>query len=129
MKELNKWVEDKYMKLYKKYITSRSIFIILNLISLVLVASMVILGIFAIKKNPFENTKPYYVAVLVLTGAVGFFTSIISFFSINKNANKCREQYDLVKEEYSKYKANEGKYDDKNKDSILIDSIYKITEE
>ena len=126
-KDLQKWTEKIYMKAYRKYIKSRTWFITLNIISLVLIALMIMLNIYAIKKNPFDNTKIYYVLIAVISGLIGLFTSISSFMSFKKNGIKYKEQYEAIKEEKKAYKKSSGKYDDKLKDEIFIEEVYKIT--
>ena len=127
MQELHKWTENEYMKLYKKYIRSRLWFIILNVLSFVLVASMVILNIYAIKKNPFPDTIKLYVSIAILTGFVGLLTSLVSFFTLNKNSNKYKEQYENVMEHYKNYKKQVGQYEKAStRDQVLIDSVLEI---
>lgn len=127
MKENKNWVEEQYKNLYKKYINSRSWFIILNILSFTFVASMVILNIYAIKKNPFENTKVLYVAIAILSGFIGLLTSLVSFFTLNKNSNKFKKQYEDVATQYKMYKNKEGQYEPiKNRDEVLIDEILRI---
>ena len=125
--ELRKWSEKIYMKAYRKYIKSTTWFIALNILSLVLVALMIMLNIYAIKKNPFQNTKIFYVLIAIVSGFIGLLTSISSFMSFKKNGVKYKEQYEAIKEEKKAYKKSHGKYDDKLRDEIFIEEVYKIT--
>lgn len=130
MQDLKRWTEDKYVALYKKYINSRAWFILLNVISLVLVASMIVLNLYAIKKNPYPDTKLLYVVIAILTGFLGLMTSAVSFFTLNKNSNRFKKQYQDVKEQYSLYKKKEGHYSTaKTRDEILVDEVLKIVHE
>lgn len=126
MEDLNNWTKNIYMKLYKKYLYSKICFITLSVISFSLIALMIILNIFAIKKNQFRNTVPLYVAISILTGFVGLSTSIVSFFTLNKNSNKYKTQYKHIEEEYKLYKAKEGKYEGSTRDEVIINSIMLI---
>lgn len=130
MQDLKKWTEDKYVTLYKKYFNSRTWFIVLNVLSFVLVASMVILNIYAIKKNPYPDTIKFYVSIAILTGFMGLITSIVSFFTLNKNTNKFKKQYQDVREQYNQYKKKDGQYSNaKTRDEILVDEVLKIIHE
>ena len=124
-KELHKWVENKYIKLHKKQVKSKTIFIILNIIALLFSASMIILSIYSIKKNPYSDTKWLYVMVAILVALMSLCSSMLSFFSLNKNMNEYNKQRILVNKEYSSYKKNEGKYKNTNEE-LLIDSILEI---
>ena len=127
MQELNKYVERKYLKLYKKYLVSKTWFILLNVLSIFLVALMVILNLYAIKKNPLADTKVYFVVISILSGFIGLLTGLASFFTIRKNANEYHERYEFIKNEYDAWKTSKGKYNDKNKDEILIDEVLSIS--
>lgn len=130
MQDLKKWAEDKYITLYKKYFNSRAWFIALNVLSFALVASMVILNIYAIKKNPYPDTVKLYVSIAILTGFMGLITSIVSFFTLNKNTNKFKKQYEDVREQYNQYKKKDGQYSNaKTRDEILVDEVLKIIHE
>ena len=127
-KDLHKWVENKYIKLHAKQVKSKAVFITLNIIALLFSASMIILSVYSIKKNPFSNTKWLYITVAILVALMALFTSLLSFFSLNKNMNKYNKQHILVNEEYSFYKKQEGKYKSKNEE-LFIDSILRIINE
>ncbi len=127
-KELSKWTEKIYMKAYRKYIKSRTWFIILSVLSILLVAIMIMLNIYAIKKNPFgDDSKLYYVIIAIIAGLIGLLTSISSFMSFKKNGVKYKTQYELIKDEKKAYKSKSGKYKAKERDEIFIEEIYKIT--
>ena len=127
-KELRVWTEKIYMKAYRKYIKSRTWFIFLNVLSLFLIAIMIMLNIYSIKKNPFQDTKVYYVLIAIISGFIALLTSVSSFLSFKKNGIMYKKQYEAIKEEKKAYKKGHGKYDDKNKDEIFIEAVYKISD-
>lgn len=130
MKELNLWVEKKYKNLRDKYLKSRMWFILLNVFSFLMMSLMIIVNVYAIKKNVyFRNVVPLYVAISILTGFIALITSILSFFTLNKNSNNYKNQYKLINQEYKMYKSNEGKYSVKSKDEILVDSVLEIIQD
>ena len=124
-KELHLWVEEKYIKLHKKQLKSKFFFIILNVIALLFAASMIILSVYSIKKNPYSDTKWWYVTIAILVGLMSLLTSILSFFSLNKNMNRYNNHHKQVNEEYLSYKKKEGKYK-KHDEELFIDSILEI---
>ena len=127
--ELKKWTESVYMKLYRKYLVSKTWFIILNVLSSILIASMVILNIYAIKKNPYADTKIYYVLIAIFSAFIGLLTSLVSFFTLNKNSNKYKEQAKDLRHQLNLYKKKEGKYESKERDKLILDEITNITTE
>lgn len=126
MNNINKYVESKYMKLYKKYTLSRTLFIVLNVLSFFLIALMIILNIYAIKKNPLSDTKIYFVVISILSGFVALLTSLASFFSLRKKSSDYKERYEQIKDEYKAWEKGKGKYTGKDKDGIIIDEILRI---
>ncbi|MCR8612920.1 MAG: hypothetical protein NC236_00335 [Mycoplasma sp.] len=123
---IKNWVEKKYRLLYRKYLISKIWFIALNLISFFLVAAMIILNIYAIRKNPFQDTKPLYVSLAVLTGFVGFFTSVTSFFTLNRSSNIYRKQLKEIENEKKLFNSKDEKYNVKNKNEVFLNSILEI---
>ncbi len=128
-KDLRKWTEKVYMKAYRKYIKSKTWFIILNVLSITLVAIMIMLNIYAIKKNTFNDpSKLYYVIIAVIAGLIGLLTSISSFLAFKKNGKKYKEQYELIKNEKKAYKSKSGKYKPaKTRDELFVEEVYNIT--
>lgn len=127
MKEINKWVEEKYTKLYKKSVNSKVWFAIINIISFAMVASMVILNIYSIKKNPYHDTVKFYVAIAIITSFIGLLTSVTSFFTLNKSSNTYGKQYEEINKEYKLYKEKKDHYKGKDRDALIIDRVLEIT--
>lgn len=102
---LNKEVVKIYFSFKKKYWIAKCFYIILNLILFLFLAAVAIVSVYALKKNPFPNTKIYFVITTVLSGVLTFISSLISLIKWNQKrdffANKLK-QLKVIEEEYHK---------------------------
>lgn len=102
---LNKEVMKIYFSLKKKYWITKCFYIILNLILFLFLAAVAIVSVYALKKNPFPNTKIYFVITTVLSGVLTFISSLISLIKWNQKrdffANKLK-QLKVLEEDYHK---------------------------
>lgn len=127
--QLEKYVERKYLVLYKKYLVSKFWYISLNILSALLIALMIILNIYALRKNKVPDTKIYFVAIAILSGFIAMLLGLSGFFVLKKNANSYKENYLKIIAEEKQWKAKEDEYKKENRDEILISKILEITSE
>jgi len=113
---------------YKKYKRSSNIFITLNIISFVLAAGLVILNLYAIRKNPSQDTitKVMFVATSILTGIGAMITALLSFFVFRKKALSSKEKAEAIGHEKDLHKHKGEPYNEKDRDQKLIDKVVKI---
>lgn len=124
--ELDMWVEKKFRFMYKKFIKSRTWFATLNIISFFLIASLIILNLYSIKKNPFQETKIFFLLISILSTAVGALIAIASLFAFKKRYNEYKESAIQLAKEYKMYKAGVGEYEFSNKTEVFIANFDRI---
>ncbi|WKX02813.1 hypothetical protein [Candidatus Mycoplasma mahonii] len=119
-----------YMKVYTKYLKSRLVFIFLNVLLIAFVSLMIIINLFAIKKNVFDSTKIYYVVIAIGSTLIGLLTSMSAFMLFRKNGITAKEQYKNIKLELKAYKASIGKYkiNEAERQQLFIEEIHKISD-
>lgn len=128
-KNMESWVEAKYMKLKTKYVLSMYGFVTLNILSFAIAAAIIILNLFAIRFNDVDSTKPLFISISALGGFVSFITTLISFFTLKKAAAVSKTKMERIEIESNKHTKKVDEYADKNRDHILVKKITDIYNE
>lgn len=128
-------LENKILSLHKFFVKkkrrSNGIFIFLNVLAFFIVAGVVILNLYAIRKNPAHgNNKIILMFVLtsILSGISGVISALLSFFVFRKKAKAATEKIKSISYEKNMWKNKQARYADANRDQIIIDRILKIIE-
>lgn len=124
--KLNQWAELKYLNLQRKYVQSVTIFTILNILSFSIAAAIVVLNLFALKNNEIPSTKPFFIAIAIISGVVAFLTALLSFFKFKTSANKAKVKIEKINEEIRSFESKEDKYKNKDREHLLINNITLI---
>ncbi len=123
MNQEQKHIIEKYWKKYKKkYLISRSIFVIINVFVFTASALLIVLNLFTLKYNDqFPEIKDIFIALAIITGIGTFFISIVSAFQWKEKKQKYSEQIAAIS------KISEHKEEISNEDFFkLIDDLEKI---
>lgn len=127
--KLNQWVELKYLNLQRKYLQSVTIFTILNILAFSVAAAIVVLNLFALKNNEIPSTKPYFIAIAIISGLVAFLTALLSFFKFKTSANKAKTKMNKINDQIKLFEAKAEPYNTKKAEHILIENITSIYNE
>lgn len=126
---MESWVEAKYMKIKTKYVVSMYGFIGLNILSFAMAAAIVILNLFAIRFNDDDTTKVLFILISAIGGIVSFVTTLLSFFTLKKQATISKTKMERIEDESKKHSAEEGIYKSADRDHILVKNITTIYNE
>ncbi|MCC3161114.1 MAG: hypothetical protein K4H23_05240 [Mollicutes bacterium PWAP] len=128
--ETQVFVEKQFIKLRKKRMTQILIIVSINILLFLITATLVVLNLFAIKKNPENDIKWLFVVLIVLSGIGSLISSIISIFVFKNKVPKLRDKIIRIKEIKKKYKKSIDQFDNpKNKKDIYVSQIVEIIEE
>lgn len=122
-------VNSIYNKLSKKLRKALSIFTIINMIIFLLSAGIIILNIYAIRKNPADDnfTKWIFVAMTIMVTISGVVGSITSLYVFRKRNKDVTDKLQKIEEEKEKYLSKTDDYKDiKLMDEKLIENVTKI---
>ena len=122
-------VNEIYLELKKRYKGSTRIFLLINLTIFIVSAVIIVLNVFAIRKNPADQPfiKWLFVAVTILTAVSGFIGSLISLYVFRKRNKSILEKTDKIEFERKQHKEKAGDYAlTTNRDAMLINKVTKI---
>lgn len=128
-KNMETWVEGKYMKIKYKYLISMYGFIALNILSFAIAAVVIILNLFAIRYNDDDSTKILFICISALGGFVSFITTIISFFTLKRAASVSKTKMERIEIESNKHTNKIEEYSGKDRDQVLVRNITQIYNE
>ncbi len=94
MNEEQKNIIGEYWKKYrKKYLYSKSMFVLINVFVFVASALLIVLNLFTLKYNDqFTEVKDIFIALTIITGVGTFFISIVSAFQWKEKKEKYNNQ-------------------------------------
>lgn len=129
---LNNQILEIHEFFIKKRKRSNGIFIALNIIAMFIAAGLVVLNLYAIRKNPAKDDTTImimFVLTSILSGASGVITALMSFFVFRKKALKAKDKAESISHERNLWKNKKDRYSDSDRDQIIIDRVLKIIEE
>lgn len=118
-----------YSSLRKKYKRTTTTFMMINITIFAVSAIIIVLNIFAIRKNPADEptVKWLFVTIAILTAVSAFISTFISLYVFRKRNKKIMEKTDKINHEKEQYKDNLGKYSNvENKEALLIQIVTSI---
>ena len=128
--KLNQWVELKYLNLQRKYLQSTIFFVLLNIFAFSVASSIVVLNLFALKNNEIPSTKPFFIAIAIISGLVAFLSALLSFFKFKVTANKAKNKIEKIAHELESYEAKDNaEYKSKDREHYLIAKVTAIYNE
>ena len=121
-------VKEIYNELHKKYTRSIIIHTSLNISIFIVSALIIVLNIFAIRKNPANDsmTKWIFVVVAIMVAITGFFSSINSLFVLRKKNKDITTKIEKINIEKQLFKEKNKHYKKIDNDEELF--IRNITE-
>lgn len=122
-------VNEIYNSLRKKYKRTNTTFTLINITIFAVSAIIIVLNIFAIRKNPADEStvKWLFVTIAILTAVSAFISTFISLYVFRKRNKKIMEKTDKINHEKEQYNDNLGKYSEvKNKEALLIENVTTI---
>lgn len=98
MREENlKKIEAEWVHYRRKYILSQVIFVSINLFVIIASALMIILNLFSLKFNDvFLEIKPFFIAMIAISGASTFCISFAAAFNFKSNRIKYEAQLEVL---------------------------------
>ncbi|WP_051586178.1 DUF4231 domain-containing protein [Mycoplasmopsis lipofaciens] len=101
--QLIKEAETKFKEYRKKYLISKSIYIFIGLIILVISSLQILFNLFAIRWNDSYNLKLIFLTIAIISAIIVFIQSLLLFFNFKQskesNLSKLRKLQSL-KESY-----------------------------
>lgn len=129
IKNIDSWVEFRYLALKRKYFVSQFWFYFLNFLSFGTAAAIVVLNLFAIKLNNDADLKKLFVVMAIISATITFLTTIVSFFTLKKSAIKANHKLERIETEYKKFKDKKDDYKTKEAEHLIIKRITYIFNE
>lgn len=117
-----------YIDLNKKYKKTTTFFLIINLTIFFIGAAIIVLNIFAIRKNPSSDpiTKWIFVSVAIATAIATFISSITSLYVFRKKNKTLNEKITLIDIERKQFKRKVLAYTEPNPEVLLLRRIETI---
>ncbi|MBN3534679.1 hypothetical protein [Mycoplasma procyoni] len=117
----NKKFRDTQKVIKRKVFSSRTIFITLNVLAIIISSLVVVLNLYAIRWNerPVE-TMDYFVDIAIMSASTTFFLSLQAFLGITNRKNKLKQNIDKIDEIIEMVKEKD------NLDQDDLDSISEI---
>ena len=103
----NKAIINLYFSLKKKYWLAKMFYVALNLILFLFLATVAIVSVYALKKNPFPNTKIYFVITTILSGVLTFVSSLVSLIKWNQKRDFFTNKLDQLQKLEESYRRHE----------------------
>lgn len=129
IKNINTWVEFRYLAMKRKWFVSQFWFFFLNFLAFAITASIIVLNLYAIRLNKDPDMKRLFVAMAIISGIVTFLTTVVTFFTFRKSAIKANHKLERIAEEYKKFKGKKEEYASKDAEHIIIKKITYIFNE
>ncbi|UVD81977.1 DUF4231 domain-containing protein [Mycoplasma iguanae] len=93
-------------KLYKKYLISKFLYLILNIILILMSAFMSILSAYSIAKNPNLYSVSIFVAIAFITAIMTFLNALITTFTLKNRYKILSDKIEVLKEQIKKIEEN-----------------------
>ena len=126
------YADKTYSKLKKKYYLSLFWFAFLNIFLILLISTLILLNIFAIKwnTNPIYNkTKIWFVILAILNSIVAVLTSIITFLKLKPKMEVIKNALLSISKLKDEFYNKKGIFKINNNEKRFIDVIFNITKE
>ena len=127
------YADKTYSKLKKKYYLSLFWFAFLNIFLILLISTLILLNIFAIKwnTNPIYNkTKIWFVILAILNSIVAVLTSIITFLKLKPKMEVIKNALLSISKLKDEFYNKKGIFKiNNNNEKRFIDVIFNITKE
>ena len=122
-----------YSKLKKQYYLSLFWFAFLNIFLILLISTLILLNIFAIKWNTnpvYNKTKVWFVILAILNSIVAVLTSIITFLKLKPKMVVIKNALLSISKLKDEFYSRQGPFKiQKNKDEKFINIIFNIMKE